>query len=74
MARRSADGFLRNRDAGVILDDAEIAGYCENNFLDDWNKRTRRGLDEAAAAIIDLPGAPIPRGMVRMSWRDFHGE
>ncbi len=37
----SGDGFLRNRDAGLIVEDAEIAGYYEAIFLDDWN--TARG-------------------------------
>jgi phosphatidylserine/phosphatidylglycerophosphate/cardiolipin synthase-like enzyme len=70
----SGDGFLRNRDAGLIIDDKDIAGYYGAIFLDDWNKRARPALAETASAIIALPGESVPRGMVRMSWRDYHGE
>jgi phosphatidylserine/phosphatidylglycerophosphate/cardiolipin synthase-like enzyme len=35
----SADGTLRNRDAGVIIENADIAKYFEAIFLDDWNLR-----------------------------------
>ncbi len=32
----SADGSLRNRDAGLIIDDATAATYFEGVFLHDW--------------------------------------
>ncbi len=35
----SADGTLRNRDAGVIIRHAGIARYFEQIFLQDWEKR-----------------------------------
>ncbi len=70
----SGDGFLRNRDAGLIIEDAEIATYYQKIFLDDWKKRARPALEETATAILAPPGAPVPRGMVRMTWRDFHRE
>ncbi|HEY3675306.1 MAG TPA: phospholipase D-like domain-containing protein [Candidatus Tumulicola sp.] len=40
----SADGVLRNRDAGLILNDAEIAQYFEAIFLDDWSQRADQKL------------------------------
>ncbi|CAN5201512.1 hypothetical protein BH10PSE6_BH10PSE6_25810 [soil metagenome] len=70
----SGDGFLRNRDAGLIIDDPEIAAYYQKIFLDDWKKRARPALEETAAAILAPAGAPVPRGMVRMTWRDYHRE
>lgn len=70
----SGDGYLRNRDAGLIIEDREVASYYERIFLDDWNKRTQPALAEASAAILALPGEAVPRGMVRMSWQDFHRE
>lgn len=33
----SADGTLRNRDAGLIIDSADAAAYFEQIFLYDWN-------------------------------------
>ncbi|HME23746.1 MAG TPA: phospholipase D-like domain-containing protein [Acetobacteraceae bacterium] len=33
----SADGTLRNRDAGLIIHSAEAAAYFEEIFLHDWN-------------------------------------
>lgn len=70
----SGDGFLRNRDAGLIVDDEEIAGYYETIFLDDWNKRARPPLMDGPLAMIARDGERTPSGMVRMSWRDFYGD
>lgn len=36
----SGDGTLRNRDAGLIIENAEIAQYFEQIFMDDWTKRS----------------------------------
>jgi hypothetical protein len=35
----SADGTLRNRDAGIIIEHPDIAVYFEAIFLDDWVNR-----------------------------------
>jgi PLD-like domain len=35
----SGDGVLRNRDAGIIVEQPEIAAYFEAIFLDDWVHR-----------------------------------
>jgi phosphatidylserine/phosphatidylglycerophosphate/cardiolipin synthase-like enzyme len=35
----SADGTLRNRDAGIIIEHPDIAAYFEAIFLDDWVNR-----------------------------------
>ena len=32
----SADGVLRNRDAGVIIEDPDIAQYFQQIFMHDW--------------------------------------
>jgi phosphatidylserine/phosphatidylglycerophosphate/cardiolipin synthase-like enzyme len=37
----SADGCLRNRDAGLIIEQADIAAYFEKIFLDDWVNRAK---------------------------------
>ena len=68
----SADGFLRNRDAGLIVDHPEIAAYFEEVFLDDWNKRARPALKQQLTAILAGPGEATPPGMVRMRWDDYY--
>jgi hypothetical protein len=35
------DGVVRNRYAGLIIHDEEIAGYYLRVFLDDWNNRAK---------------------------------
>jgi phospholipase D-like protein len=40
----SADGTLRNRDAGLIIYNADIAQYFEKIFLDDWVNRAEKSL------------------------------
>jgi hypothetical protein len=71
----SGDGFLRNRDAGLIIEDTEVARYFGDIFEEDWNERARAPFDEAAlSAMIAPAGAPPPPGMVRMRWTDFVGE
>jgi phosphatidylserine/phosphatidylglycerophosphate/cardiolipin synthase-like enzyme len=71
----SGDGFLRNRDAGLIIEDAQIAAYFRDIFLDDWALRARDPFAGAGlSAVIAPEGAPTPPGMARISWRDFFGE
>jgi hypothetical protein len=70
----SGDGFLRNRDAGLIIHSPAVAQYYEAVFLDDWDKRTRPPFSDGLAGTIALPGEPTPPGMVRMSWRDYFGD
>jgi len=70
----SGDGFLRNRDAGLIIDNAEIAAYYEAIFLDDWDRRAKPALAQHMTATLARPGEPAPAGMVRMSWEDYFGD
>lgn len=72
-ANWSGDGVLRNRDAGLIIYDAEIAAYYQSVFLDDWDNRARTRLDDGPRAILAEEGEPTPPGMARISWRDFFG-
>lgn len=72
----SGDGFLRNRDAGLIIHDEEVAAYYQRIFLADWDQRTRDPFEAAPASvqIVEDPSAPTPPGMVRISWADYFGE
>ncbi|MDP4260139.1 MAG: phospholipase D-like domain-containing protein, partial [Bacteroidota bacterium] len=44
----SADGCLRNRDAGVIIEQPDIAAYFEKIFMDDWVHRANEKIVDAS--------------------------
>jgi len=46
----SGEGVLRNRDAGVIIENATAAQYYTNIFLDDWNRHAVKNGDVLACA------------------------
>lgn len=72
-ANWSGDGVLRNRDAGLIIYDPEIAGYYRDIFVDDWDDRARATLGNDPVVLVAPEGASARAGMVRMSWRDYYG-
>jgi phosphatidylserine/phosphatidylglycerophosphate/cardiolipin synthase-like enzyme len=69
----SSAGALRNRDAGLIVEDAEIASFYEEVFLSDWYCRARP-INEDPVAVVAIPGAPTPPGMARVSWQEYYGD
>lgn len=69
----SSDGVLRNRDAGLIIHDPEIAQYYQSVFIDDWDNRANASLDDDPPVVVAAANAPTPPGMVRMTWRDYYG-
>ena len=71
-ANWSGDGVLRNRDAGLIIADQEIAGYYQKVFVDDWNHRANSRIEDDPPVLVAAEGEPTPAGMVRMAWRDYH--
>jgi hypothetical protein len=70
----SGDGFLRNRDAGIIFYDEEIAQYYQRVFRFDWDNRARDALEPTATPRVALAGQATPAGMVRMRWEDYYGD
>ena len=70
----SADGFLRNRDAGLIVDQPDVAAYYERVFLDDWERRARGPFTGGLPVLVAREGDPTPPGWVCMTWRDYYGE
>jgi PLD-like domain len=67
----SGDGVLRNRDAGLIIFDEEVAQYYEQVFLHDWQYMAEAG-PVAPSSPSDtgflLAGAPSPvRGLSSMT-------
>jgi hypothetical protein len=69
----SGDGVLRNRDAGLIIFNKEIATYYQNVFLFDWETRASAFIEDDPPVMIAREGEETPAGMVRMSWRDYYG-
>jgi hypothetical protein len=72
-ANWSSDGVLRNRDAGLIIYDEEIASYYSAVFEYDWDTRSTSHIEDDEVAVVASVGEEIPAGMVRMSWRDYYG-
>ncbi|MBR0684446.1 phospholipase [Bradyrhizobium manausense] len=72
-ANWSSDGVIRNRDAGVIIEEPEIARYFQDVFLDDWDNRANPRLGDDPPVTVAKDDQPTPAGMVRMSWRDYYG-
>ena len=72
-ANWSGDGVLRNRNAGVIIHDKEIASFYQNVFLYDWDNRANSYIEDDPPVTIAGPDAETPPGMVRISWRDYYG-
>jgi phosphatidylserine/phosphatidylglycerophosphate/cardiolipin synthase-like enzyme len=69
-ANWSSDGALRNRDAGLIIHDPEIAAYFESVFDFDWNNRAKDIVVDKTVMLAPK-GAPTPPGMVRISWQEY---
>ena len=70
----SGDGFLRNRDAGIIVDNSEVAEVLRSHLRQRLGTArevaVRRGLNARLAGDSEA----TPPGMVRMSWRDYFGD
>ena len=71
-ANWSGDGVLRNRDAGLVIHDVDIAGYFEDVFVDDWTHRASASIADDAPVRI-ATGRTTPPGMARLSWHDYVG-
>ena len=69
-ANWSSAGTLRNRDAGLLIYEPEIAGYYQRAFIDDWEQRARSNFGSDQPVRIAGPHEPTPPGMTRMRWSD----
>ena len=70
-ANWSSAGALRNRDAGIIIYEPEVANYYLEIFLDDWDERARSDFDQQYPARLAHEGEPTPPGMARVRWVDY---
>jgi phosphatidylserine/phosphatidylglycerophosphate/cardiolipin synthase-like enzyme len=66
----SEHGALANRDASLIIDDEEVAGYFEQIFQFDWDRASTRVHETPPGISIYQPGDPIPRGYEVVSMYD----
>ena len=66
----TGQGTTENRDASLIIRDADVTAYYTKLFLHDW---TRRSTFDApvAPAIAVVAGARIPPGWVRITAREI---
>lgn len=68
----SKDGVSLNRDASLLFESADIAGYFRKIFLHDWENLAVRSIGNEALAPEWAPaGGSTPAGMVRMSWKEY---
>ncbi|WP_319452850.1 MULTISPECIES: phospholipase D-like domain-containing protein [unclassified Mycobacterium] len=73
-ANWSFDGVLRNRDAGLIIYDEEIASYYQRAFDYDWNHRASGYIQPDPDVRIAPDDAAPPEGMVRIAWHDYYDD
>jgi V8-like Glu-specific endopeptidase len=68
----SNDGVSVNRDASLLFEDEELAGYFADIFDHDWANLAAQDIGPEPAPIESAaPDGTIPPGMVRLSWKDY---
>ncbi len=70
-ANWSSAGALRNRDAGIIVYDPDVASYYQKIFVDDWEQRARANFGVPRPVRLAGPDDPTPPVMARVRWRDI---
>jgi V8-like Glu-specific endopeptidase len=68
----SNDGVSVNRDASLLFDDEELAKYFGGIFDHDWQNLAKQDIGHESLAVEVASAAdPVPRGMVRLTWKDY---
>lgn len=68
-------GSLFNRDASLLVRDAEVAKYFEKIFLFDWNNLATQDTDELVGGMrVALPGEATPAGFRKVSLAELLGD
>jgi phosphatidylserine/phosphatidylglycerophosphate/cardiolipin synthase-like enzyme len=68
----SNDGVSVNRDASLLFDDEELAGYFAKIFDHNWNNLAKRDIGSERVPIeLVAADESTPPGMVRLSWKDY---
>jgi V8-like Glu-specific endopeptidase len=65
-------GVSNNRDASLLFEDDELAKYFGKIFDHDWKNLAKYDIGhESLAAELTTAGDPTPKGMLRLSWKDY---
>jgi hypothetical protein len=68
-------GALFNRDASLLIHDAEVTAYFAKAFLFDWEVLAKQEADELVGGVrVAGPDEATPPGYRRVSLNDFLGE
>jgi V8-like Glu-specific endopeptidase len=68
----SNDGVSVNRDASLLFDDEELAGYFAKIFDHDWNNLADQDIGPDPGPVeLALADETTPPGKVRLSWKDY---
>jgi phosphatidylserine/phosphatidylglycerophosphate/cardiolipin synthase-like enzyme len=68
-------GALFNRDASLLVRDAEVTAYFDKAFLFDWEVLAKQEVDELVGGVrVARPGEETPAGYRRVSLNEFLGE
>jgi phosphatidylserine/phosphatidylglycerophosphate/cardiolipin synthase-like enzyme len=71
----SNEGSLFNRDASLLVRDAEVAAYFEEIFLYDWEFLSTQEADERVGGVrLAQPGEETPAGFRRVSLAEWLGD
>jgi V8-like Glu-specific endopeptidase len=68
----SNDGVSVNRDASLLFDDEELAGYFAKIFDHDWDNLADQDIGPDPGPVESVPAdGATPPGKVRLSWKDY---
>ncbi len=68
----SNDGVSVNRDASLLFDDEELAGYFAEIFEHDWDNLADQDIGPDPGPVESAPAdGATPEGRVRLSWKDY---
>ena len=68
----SNDGVSVNRDASLLFDDEELAGYFAEIFDHDWDNLGNQDIGPEPGPVELAPAdKTTPPGKVRLSWKDY---
>ena len=71
----SNDGTTYNRDASLIIHDADVARFYEDVFLHDWSHlATQRATSETAMPLVLDGTEAVPLGMMTLTWRELYDD
>jgi phosphatidylserine/phosphatidylglycerophosphate/cardiolipin synthase-like enzyme len=65
-------GVSNNRDASLLFEDERLAKYFAKIFDHDWKNLAKTDIGhESLGAELASAGDPTPKGMVRLSWKEY---